>query len=122
MSTPGRKSRGTLHSMQLGKVKGQLWLEQTPPPWRGYRLVSVLVGKTDGSVGAEIIAADTLGARIGETVLVGSSSRVRDVVLGLSGAPIKSVVLAIVDKVDWDLPQEANRYLAKSPRMQEVEE
>ena len=119
---PRRKSRGKLQFMQLGKVKEQLWLEQTAGTWKGYRLVSVVVAKADGTTGAEIIAGDSLGARVGETVLVGSSSRVRDRVLGVPGAPIKSVILAIIDKVDWERERKSNRYLAQSPMLQEVEE
>ena len=50
---------------------------------------------TDGA----IVAADRLGAGVGELVLVGTGSRVRDIVFG-DRAPLKTVVLAIVDRAE----------------------
>jgi ethanolamine utilization protein EutN len=48
---------------------------------------------------AAIVAADRLGAGVGELVLVGTGSRVRDLVFG-DAAPLKTVVLAIVDRAE----------------------
>lgn len=104
--------------MQLGLVTEQIWLTQTPANWNSYRLVAIRVAKVDGSAGGEVIAADVLGARIGEKVLVGSSSRVRDLVVG-PGGPIKSVVLAIVDRVDWPHPRQRKLLLQESSRLNE---
>ena len=54
-------------------------------------------------------------------MLVGSSSRVRDLVVG-PGLPFKSVVVAIVDQVEGAEPPCANLYVAQSPRRTEVDE
>ena len=50
-----------------------------------------------------IVAADRLGAGPGETVLVATGSRVRDLVLEPS-APFKSLVVAIVDSAELGEP------------------
>lgn len=105
--------------MQLGTVVEQVWLSRTPPPWQGHRLLGIDVERVDGSTGGRVIAADVLGARVGETVLVGSSSRIRDLVVG-PGAPFKAVVVAIVDTVERELPHMPHRDLRRSPRRREV--
>jgi ethanolamine utilization protein EutN len=105
--------------MQLGIVVEQVWLSRTPPPWQGHRLLGIDVERVDGSTGGRVIAADTLGARVGERVIVGSSSRVRDLVVG-PDAPFKAIVVAIVDTVDRELPQMAHRDLRRSSRRREV--
>jgi ethanolamine utilization protein EutN len=46
--------------------------------------------------GEECLAADTLGANIGETVLVANGSRIREIVLD-SRTPVKTLVVGIVD-------------------------
>ena len=49
--------------------------------------------------GGLVVAADRLGAGAGEIVLCATGSRVRDLVFG-ARAPLKTVVLAIVDRVE----------------------
>ena len=95
--------------MQLGRVEDQVWLEETAPSWKGLRLLSVSVQSCDGSFGSEVIVGDTLGARKGELVLLGSSSRIRDRLLG-PDAPVKTMVLAIVDELEWPLRQEQGKF------------
>lgn len=48
--------------------------------------------------GAEIVAADRIGANPGETVLVANGSRIRDIVYD-SRTPVKAVLIGIVDGV-----------------------
>jgi len=82
--------------MQIGRVKSELWLERASAAWNGLRLVCVSIERCDGTAGAEVVAADTIGTSIGDRVILGSSSKVRDKVVGLD-APVITVVLAIVD-------------------------
>lgn len=77
--------------MVLGSVIATVWGSQQAHGLAGVKLV--VVRAADGS---EVLAADSVGANVGERVLLGNGSRVRD--LGYpAGTPIKTVVLGIVD-------------------------
>ncbi len=106
--------------MVIGEVVRQLWLCHSAKGWQGYRLVAVKKYKCDGSQAGEIIAVDNLGSRVGEKVIVGSSSRVRDLIIG-PGAPVKSVVVAIVDTADVPEMGPGNIFLDQSPKLREAE-
>lgn len=101
--------------MLLGKVTGSVWLNQQAPGIEGVRLVRVRHLKADGSWGAETLAADNMDAHPGEWVLVGSSSRVRDVVFSPALAA-KAVVIAIVDQGDVDFDARGKIWASESDR------
>jgi len=83
--------------MILGKVVGEVWGTKKVPNLEGLKLLEV--ESLDAAflpTGSVVVAADQLGAGIGEYVIVAVSSRSRDIVMGPE-APVKAVVLAIVD-------------------------
>jgi ethanolamine utilization protein EutN len=101
--------------MMLGKVTGTIWGAQEARTLDGRKLVQVqplrvfpgdglttLACDTPAAVSDSIVVAvDELGAGIGEFVLVGHGSRIRDLTVG-GAVPVKDVVLAIVDRAEYD--------------------
>lgn len=98
--------------MILGKVVGTVWgrkeaqyLSQAKllvvrpvgfPPNRG--TIEIQADHREPELETSIIiAVDKLGAGVGEYVLVGHGSRIRDLTVG-KNVPTKEVILAIVDK------------------------
>ena len=81
--------------MVLGTVLGTVWGSVAAPGLAGLKLA--IIRPVDG--GPEVTAVDRLGADVGQQVIVGNGSRVRDVVLD-DRTPIKTVVLGIVDGVE----------------------
>lgn len=100
--------------MILGQVTGSIWLNLQAKGLEGVRLVRLRHLKADGSWGAESLAADNMDAHPGEWVLVGSSSRVRDVVFSPSLAA-KAVVIAIVDQGDVEFDGQGKLWASESP-------
>ncbi len=87
--------------MIIGKVVGNVWATKKDEKLGGYKL---LVIKTSG--GGEhdsetIVAADTIGAGIGEDVLVTKGSVARNV-LREKDSPIDAVVVGIIDSLEVD--------------------
>ncbi len=82
--------------MVLGRVIGTVWGAQQAHGLAGVKLT--VVQPLSGASG-EVVAADRVGANVGETVLVATGSRVRDIVFD-GRTPIKSVVVGIVDGVE----------------------
>lgn len=85
--------------MELAKVVGHIWSTQKAETLKGYKLlITELIG-TPSIEGHKkrIIAADNLGAGIGETVLVvkGSSARAGDTTVVV---PIDATIIAILDE------------------------
>lgn len=77
--------------MRLGIVIGPVWGTHHADSLQGRTLLRVAL---EG--GGEVVAVDGLAAGLGDRVLVGHGSRVRDLTVG-SGVADKDVVLAIVD-------------------------
>ena len=85
--------------MLLGKVIGTLVSTQKESTLTGLKLLVVQVCDTKGVPdGATIVAADAVGAGVGEVVLFasGSSSRQTEVT---NNRPIDATIMAIVDLV-----------------------
>ena len=98
--------------MILAKVIGAAWGAREARLLDGMKLLEVRPVRLRGGAGVQeigadlpdpdlaedtVIAADMLGAGIGEYVLVGHGSRIRDLTVGRA-MPLKEVVLAIVDR------------------------
>ncbi len=87
--------------MLLGTVVGNVWATKKDPTLTGVRLLVVQPYKTDGSESAEtIIAADPLGAGIGERVLVVFGRAARHVIGKGHDIGFQTAVAAIVDKME----------------------
>ncbi|MBM4373065.1 MAG: hypothetical protein FJ098_15530, partial [Deltaproteobacteria bacterium] len=96
----------------LGKVIGAVWGAKETRLLDGMKLIEVRPVRLRGGTGPRdigadlpdpdladgvVVAMDMLGAGVGEYVLVGHGSRVRDLTVGRA-LPDKEVVLAIVDR------------------------
>ncbi len=86
--------------MKLGKVKGQVWATQKAEALAEYKLL--LVEVLDNKTHKTILAADSLDAGVGDTVILvgGSGARTGDV---SRSTPVDATVIGIVDegKIDY---------------------
>jgi len=88
--------------MRLGKVIGTVVATQKDPKLVGWKLLMVRELKVDGTpTDTYVVAIDTVGAGIGETVLTvaGSSARLAN---RADGVPVDASVIGIVDTVECD--------------------
>lgn len=86
--------------MQLGIVVGNVWATRKHEGLSSYKMMIVKPYEYGmKSYQDPIIAMDTIGSGVGETVLVvgGSSARMA---VGDGNAPIDKVIVGIVDTVD----------------------
>ncbi len=88
--------------MNLGKVTGTLVASRKEPLMEGLPLLVVRQLDENGSeVGGYVIAADSVGAGVGEVVLYASGSSARQT-LSTKDKPCDAVIMAIVDQWDVD--------------------
>lgn len=89
--------------MKVGRVVGTVVATIEAPVFQDRKLLVCDVldasGRPDGSY---IIAADTVGAGAGETVLIIDEGNSARQVVGLDVAPIRSVVVGVVDELTVD--------------------
>jgi len=89
--------------VKLGRVAGTVVSTINAPAFDGRTLLLCdLLDPAGKPAGGYLIAIDTVGAGLGETVLIldeGTSARQ---VLGAPGAPIRTVIVGIVDAVIVD--------------------
>ena len=91
--------------MLLAKVKGNIVLTQKNSYLKGHKLLLIhqidlngnYVGKKD------IIALDLIDSGIGDTVLVVQEGAAVMQILGHRKAPVHTMIVAIVDKIDAPL-------------------
>jgi microcompartment protein CcmK/EutM len=86
--------------MQLGKVIGTVVSTRKEVTIEGLKLLLVQVCDVDGvPEGATVVAADAVGAGIGEVVLYASGSSARQTEW-TNNKPVDATVMAIVDVVE----------------------
>lgn len=86
--------------MILGKVIGTVVSTRKDEALVGYKLLIVEVQNPKTGVATEaLVAVDTVGAGIGEEVLVATGSAARATISG--DAPIDAAVIGIIDTVDY---------------------
>jgi ethanolamine utilization protein EutN len=86
--------------MIIGTIIGNVWATRKLDELNGCKLMIVdPIEYKDHKKQYPIVAVDTIGGGIGETVLVVSGSSAR-VSIGNGKAPIDHVIVGIVDKVD----------------------
>lgn len=99
--------------MQIARVLGTVTSTQKEPSLRGLKFVVVQLIDDDGqSLPGYEVAADSVGAGIGEWVLVSHGSAARQV-LGSEQRPVDAAVIAIIDTVGIE------NYLLYSKREQD---
>jgi microcompartment protein CcmK/EutM len=85
--------------MVLGKVIGTLVATRKEPTLEGLKLLVVRACDVDGTPnGGIVVAADAVGAGIGEVVLYASGSSARQTV-ATKDRPVDATIMAIVDEV-----------------------
>lgn len=88
--------------MQIAKVLGTVTSTQKEPSLRGSKfLVLQLIDEDGQSLPGYEVAADSVGAGIGEWVLVSRGSAARQVP-GSEQRPVDAAVIAIIDTVSLD--------------------
>lgn len=88
--------------MILGRVCGTVVATVEHPFYDGKKQLIVRACQPDGSFDGEkyVIAVDLVGAGVGETVLVeDEGNSARQMMGNLKNAPIRSVIVGIVDQV-----------------------
>jgi ethanolamine utilization protein EutN len=89
--------------VQLGRVIGTVVSTQKNRKLEGAKLLLVqLLGPDDRPRGASILAIDSVGAGIGERVLVVIEGKAAGDALRRKAAPVDAAVIGIVDVVDCD--------------------
>jgi len=84
--------------MKIGKVVNSVWATRKADSLIGVKLMIVqLLDRPDCEEGKLIVAADIIGAGVGEKVLIteGSSARNMD---RLNDSPIDSIIIGIIDE------------------------
>ena len=88
--------------MVLGKVVGTVVASRKEKEIEGLKLLIVKGCNFDGKpTGSSVVAADAVGAGIGEVVLYASGSSARQT-LATQNRPVDATIMAIVDTVDVD--------------------
>lgn len=88
--------------MLLGRVVGTVVATKKDPELEGLKLLLVQGTDVDGNAsGGVIVAADAVGAGVGELVLFAAGSSARQTIQ-TRDRPVDHVVMAIVDQVEVD--------------------
>lgn len=86
--------------MILGKVVGSVWATRKDEKLVGLKLLIVRHVELDYKLKSTYaVAADTVGAGVGEIVLLTTGSSARQSAM-TEGKPVDAVVSAIIDKLD----------------------
>ena len=89
--------------MKIGRVAGTVVATICSPVFEGRRLLLVDLLDLDGKeTGKDVIAVDSVGAGAGETVLVLDEGNGARQVLAAPDAPVRAVVVGIVDEIVVD--------------------
>ena len=87
--------------MILGRVCGTVVSSVQHPFYAGRKQLIVCATTPDGSLDENryVIAVDMVGAGIGQTVLVQDEGNSARQMIGVKDAPVRSLIVAIVDEV-----------------------
>jgi len=92
--------------MQIGTVVGTVVSTQKNRKLEGAKLLLVQPMSLEGAPkGAAVLAIDSVGAGVGERVLLVIEGKAAGDALGRTGAAVDAAIIGIVDEVDYrDLP------------------
>ncbi len=89
--------------MIIGRVVGEIYSTINHPDYDNRRLLIVdRLDLKDKPAGGYLIAVAAVDAGVGERVLVNDEGNGARQIVGLPQAPIRSVVVGVVDSVDID--------------------
>ena len=87
--------------MQIARVIGTVVSTQKHGKFEGAKLLLVQpVSVDDTPRGVPLLAVDSVGAGVHETVLIVIEGRAAGEALGRKGAPVDAAIIGIVDRVD----------------------
>jgi len=87
--------------MFLAQIKKRIVAEKKHPAYIGKRVFVVRPVLPDGTeTGVESVAVDAVGAGIGDTVICGGAPGVAQEVFRLERAPIRTLIIAVVDSIE----------------------
>jgi microcompartment protein CcmK/EutM len=96
--------------MFLARVVHAVVAEQKHPAYRGKIVYVVQPVRPDGAAdGQEWVAVDYVGARIGDVVVCGGAPGVARTVFDIEMAPIRTLIMAIVDSMEFHDLTEGSR-------------
>ena len=87
--------------MTICKVVGHVWSTKKEPNLEGLKLMVVREEDTAKPVHETFVAADVVGAGVGEQVLVVSGSTARKA-LGRDDMPVDMAIVGIIDTVEME--------------------
>ncbi len=86
--------------MKIGRVVGTVVSTINAPVFDGRRLLLCDLLEPDGApAGGYLIAVDTVGAGAGETVLLLDEGNSARQIVGVTPAPIRTLVVGIIDAI-----------------------
>ena len=86
--------------MKIGRVVGTVVSTINAPAFDGRTLLLCdLLDPSGAAAGGYLIAVDTVGAGAGQTVLILDEGNSARQILGVPGAPIRTLVVGIVDEL-----------------------
>jgi len=89
--------------MKIGRIAGTVISTINAPVFEGRRLLLCdLLDASGRADGDYLICVDTVGAGAGEAVLILDEGNSARQVLGLSVAPVRALVVGIVDQLEVD--------------------
>ena len=90
--------------MTFAKVTGTVVSTAKIEDLKGLKLMIVHPVNPDGELtGKQIVAVDTVQAGVGDEVLIIDEGGSAGIMLGTSAQPIRTVIAAIVDSVNWPI-------------------
>ncbi len=90
--------------MTFAKVTGTVVSTAKIEDLKGLKLMIVHPVNPDGELtGKQIVAVDTVQAGVGDEVLIIDEGGSAGIMLGMSAQPIRTVIAAIVDSVNWPI-------------------
>lgn len=88
--------------MQIARVVGTVVSTQKNRKFEGAKLLLVQpLNDDDTARGTAILAVDSVGAGVGERVLVVIEGRAAGEALGKTWAPVDAAIVGIIDRVDF---------------------
>jgi ethanolamine utilization protein EutN len=88
--------------MQIGKVVGTVVATQKNSKLEGAKLLLVQpMGLDDQPRGAAVLAIDSVGAGVGEKVLLVIEGKAAGDALGKKGAAVDAAIIGIIDEIEY---------------------
>lgn len=105
--------------MIICQVIGHVWATKKEASLAGMKLMVVKEVETDVKGGATFVAADVVGAGIGERVLVVSGSTARRA-FGKDDLAVDCAIVGIIDSLEVDRELEKNEQQKSKPAKKQV--